>query len=131
MAIKAAYGCISFNDEYTITRTQLLRAIAVAMRADIITCADIEQQHSTPEAAEQGSTMSNDYLDTQRAAEALGITARQVRRHCAEGRLGERIGPTWQVTPEDLELFKGIDRPVGYHGRAAKQAAMEKRNKTQ
>lgn len=43
MTIEARYGCISFDDEHVITRTELLRAIVVAVRANIITFADIEQ----------------------------------------------------------------------------------------
>lgn len=69
-----------------------------------------------------------DYLNTQKVAEILGITARQVRRHCAEGRLGEWISPSWKVTQEDADQFNEIDRPIGHPGRAAKKSAALKRD---
>ncbi len=43
MSIEANFGCISFDNEYVISKRQLCRAISVAIQAGLITFADIEQ----------------------------------------------------------------------------------------
>ena len=68
------------------------------------------------------------YLTTDEAATVLGISPRNVRRYCAEGRLGEKHGRNWAIEADDLERFAAIDRPRGQAGRVAKEFASRKRS---
>lgn len=52
-------------------------------------------------------------LNTQQAAERLGISSRRIRVLIAENRLpAERVGRDWVIREADLEAVK--DRPNGY-----------------
>ncbi len=43
MSIEANFGCISFDNEYVISKRQLCRALIVAIQAGLVTFAEIEQ----------------------------------------------------------------------------------------
>lgn len=39
-------------------------------------------------------------------AKELDITPQMVRRHCNEGKLGQKIGRSWIITRDEFEQFK-------------------------
>lgn len=53
------------------------------------------------------------YLNTTEAGRILSLCSRQVANLCASGRLGQKIGRNWAITPDQVEEFKKIPRPVG------------------
>ncbi len=64
------------------------------------------------------------YLTTEKAAllaKILGheISSHELRRQCALGRLGRRIGRNWTITESQLRKFLGEDRRA--RGRAAEK----------
>lgn len=52
-------------------------------------------------------------LSAEQAAGILGISARLVRRYCAEGRLGTRVGNSYVITEAEARAFARRARPVG------------------
>jgi excisionase family DNA binding protein len=56
------------------------------------------------------------------AATVLALSPQRVRRFCAEGRLGKRLGRRWVIAESDLEEFKKKERrpgrPSGRSGRS-------------
>jgi excisionase family DNA binding protein len=63
-------------------------------------------------------------MTTQEAAEALGIDRSRVLRFIRDGRLqAERHGRDWWITPQEVERFKALERPMGWKkGRKRKDA---------
>jgi len=57
--------------------------------------------------------MTTEYLNTEKAAERLGVSERRVRVLCREGRLGRRIGRNWAITAADVARFAKIPRRPG------------------
>lgn len=57
--------------------------------------------------------MVNDVLTTAEAAKELGISPYTVRIYCLQGRLGQKFGPVWLITRDELEEFKANRRPPG------------------
>ncbi len=53
------------------------------------------------------------YLTTEEAAERLGLDGSRVRRLCAEGRLGRKIGRNWAISEADLQRFAQEERRPG------------------
>ena len=57
--------------------------------------------------------MTTEYLNTEQAAERLGLSQRRVAALCKQGRLGRWIGRGWQMTEAELARFAKIPRRVG------------------
>lgn len=51
---------------------------------------------------------------TKSAAEVVGITHRQMRKFCAQGRIGFKIGGRWFIEPKALEEFNSTPRKIGF-----------------
>lgn len=52
-------------------------------------------------------------LTVEEAAAELDLCAARIRQFCAQGRIGQKIGCQWLISPEEVRLFKQIDRPRG------------------
>jgi hypothetical protein len=53
-----------------------------------------------------------------------GVTERLVVRFVNDRRLkAERFGRAWALEPADVEAFKTLDRPTGYHGHRNRKLA--------
>ena len=53
-------------------------------------------------------------LNTEQAAERLGVSVRRVTALCLEGRLGQRFGPRrWMITETELATFAKKPRKPG------------------
>ncbi len=61
--------------------------------------------------------MPQTLLTVEEAAAELNLSAPRIRQFCAEGRIGQKIGCQWLITPEEIRLFKQIDRPTGRQAR--------------
>jgi hypothetical protein len=57
--------------------------------------------------------MPQTLLTVEEAAVKLNLSAPRIRQFCGEGRIGQKIGCQWLITPEEIRLFKQIDRPTG------------------
>ncbi len=56
-------------------------------------------------------------LTVTQAAERLGLSAPQVRVHCAAGRLAARqFGRAWLIEPAEVERFRAVPRRRGPKG---------------
>lgn len=42
-------------------------------------------------------------LTTAQAAALLGVNEQRIRQLCAEGRMGQKVGRDWVISPEDIE----------------------------
>ena len=49
----------------------------------------------------------------EQAAALLHISPRLVRRYCAQGRLGQRVGKHWVIRERELNSFSILPRPRG------------------
>jgi len=55
----------------------------------------------------------SDLLTPTQAAERLGLSLSLIQRYCRQGRLGQRVGGRWLITPEQLAEFERQPRRVG------------------
>ena len=55
----------------------------------------------------------NTYLTVTEAASRLGLSSIRVRQFCQEGRIGEKLGPLWIISEQELRRFAKKPRPWG------------------
>lgn len=56
---------------------------------------------------------STKWYSVTEAAEHLGLEVSGLRRYCAEGRLGRKVGKSYIISHAELERFAAIPRPPG------------------
>ena len=53
------------------------------------------------------------YLTTEDAAQRLKVKPAWIRRLCAQGRLGQKVGRDYVITPTDIDRFRQNRRAPG------------------
>ena len=70
--------------------------------------------------------MPNLYSVSQ-AASYLGVSTSLVRRYCRQGRFGEKIGKSWIITSDELDVYQPpkMGRPPAAHEGYAAESGEE------
>lgn len=69
--------------------------------------------------------MVSEMLPTKQAAARLGLAARTVKDHCADGRIkAEKIGRDWLIEEAEVERYKRERKPRGRRPKAPRRAVV-------
>jgi hypothetical protein len=91
------------------TKLEAVRRTLVECIARAAAYADVDTEVVT---AQSVLALETSVIDTDAAAEALGISAAGVRWACRKGWVGKKVGGRWVITAEEIEMYRKTRKKV-------------------